>query len=103
MSTGGPSCADDRPGNSQLHHEVERSVIDLSFDRELDCTGLLCPLPVVKTKQVMDTLSAGQVLRLLATDPGSVGDVPAWTRQTGHILLSHQEHAGVHIYYLRKT
>jgi TusA-related sulfurtransferase len=73
-----------------------------TFDQELDCRGLLCPLPIVKTKQVIDTLSPGQVLKMQATDRGSVLDVQAWTRQTGHELVNSDEQDGVFTYYLRK-
>ncbi len=72
------------------------------FDLELDCKGLLCPLPIIKTKQAMDTLTTGQVLRMEATDDGSVNDMQAWTRQTGNELLNHEESGGVYTYYLRK-
>jgi len=72
------------------------------FDLELDCKGLLCPLPIIKTKQAMDTLTTGQVLRMEATDAGSVNDLQAWTRQTGNELLNHEESGGVYTYYLRK-
>jgi tRNA 2-thiouridine synthesizing protein A len=75
---------------------------DYAFDRELDCRGLLCPLPIVKTKQLMDTMSSGQVLKLLATDKGSVNDVQAWTRQTGNELMDSDENDGIFTYYLRK-
>jgi tRNA 2-thiouridine synthesizing protein A len=76
---------------------------ETSFDQELDCQGLLCPLPILKTKQVMDTMAGGQVLRMLATDPGSVSDMQAWTRQTGNELLGHQEADGIYTYYVRKS
>ena len=45
------------------------------FDSELDCQGLNCPLPILKTKKAMDGLSSGQILKMMATDPGSVNDV----------------------------
>ena len=73
-----------------------------AFDKELDCQGLLCPLPIIKTKQAMDKLAAGQVLRMLSTDAGSVNDMQAWTRQTGNEILNHEESDGVYTYYLRK-
>ena len=75
---------------------------EYTFDQELDCRGLLCPLPIVKTKQLMDTMSPGQVLKLQSTDKGSVNDVQAWTRQTGNELMSSFEKDGVFTYYLRK-
>ncbi|WP_312871612.1 sulfurtransferase TusA family protein [Amycolatopsis acididurans] len=56
-------------------------------DQVLDCTGLQCPLPVIKTAQAIKTLSTGQVLELLATDPGVDPDMRAWTGRTGNDLL----------------
>ena len=73
-----------------------------AYYQELDCQGLLCPLPIIKTKQAMDKLAVGQVLRMLSTDAGSVNDVQAWVRQTGNELLNHEESGGVYTYYLRK-
>jgi TusA-related sulfurtransferase len=75
---------------------------EFSFDQELDCRGLLCPLPIVKTKQVMDTMSPGQVLKMQSTDKGSVIDVQAWTRQTGNELINSHETDGIFTYYVRK-
>ena len=53
----------------------------------VDCTGLACPLPVVKTAQAIKTLAQGQVLELIATDPGVEPDMRAWTSRTGNDLL----------------
>jgi len=57
-------------------------------DRVLDCAGMSCPLPVLKTAQAIKDLAPGQVLELLATDPGVEPDMRAWTRRTGNELLS---------------
>ena len=56
-------------------------------DEVLDCTGMACPLPVVKTSQAIKKIEAGQVLELLATDPGVEPDMRAWTGRTGNELL----------------
>lgn len=56
-------------------------------DQVLDCTGLQCPVPVVKTAQAIKTIAVGQVLELLATDPGVEPDMRAWTGRTGNTLL----------------
>ncbi len=56
-------------------------------DQVLDCTGLQCPLPVIKTSQAIKTIDVGQVLELLATDPGVEPDMKAWTSRTGNSLL----------------
>ncbi len=64
-----------------------------TFDRELDVRGLNCPLPILRAKKALGDLSAGQDLRVLASDPGSVKDFQAFCKQTGNELLSHSEGA----------
>jgi tRNA 2-thiouridine synthesizing protein A len=71
-------------------------------DLELDCKGMNCPLPILKTKKAIDTLTSGQVLKLIATDPGSVNDVNAWSRRTGNALLSSERDGKSFIFYLQK-
>ncbi|MDP6134454.1 MAG: sulfurtransferase TusA family protein [Candidatus Marinimicrobia bacterium] len=78
-------------------------MIDIAFDQELDCKGLNCPLPILKTKKQVDTMGVGQVLKMEATDPGSVNDVNAWTRRTGNELLTHSEEGGIYIFYIKKV
>jgi tRNA 2-thiouridine synthesizing protein A len=73
------------------------------FDQELDCSGMACPMPILKTKKAVDALHLGQVLKMIATDPGSLPDVQAWTAKTGHELLSHQEDGNKFIFYIKKT
>ncbi|MGB4468228.1 MAG: sulfurtransferase TusA family protein [Azovibrio sp.] len=63
----------------------------MDFDRELDVKGLNCPLPILRTKKALAEMSSGQVLKVMATDPGSVKDFQAFARQTGNELLSHGE------------
>ena len=58
-----------------------------SFDAELDCSGLLCPLPVYKASLALGQLSPGEVLHLITTDPGALEDIPALARQRGDDLL----------------
>ncbi len=73
----------------------------MTFDRDLDVRGLNCPLPILKAKKALSDLTTGQVLRVLATDPGSVKDFQAFCRQTGNELLSHSEGAEF-TYFIRK-
>lgn len=62
----------------------------MHFDKEIDARGLNCPLPILRTKKALAELRSGQVLRILATDPGSVKDFAAFSRQTGNeLLVSH--------------
>jgi len=65
-------------------------------DLTLDCKGLSCPMPILKLAKKMKGVEAGQVLELLATDPGSKGDVPAWCGKTGNELLESAEEDGVY-------
>ena len=64
----------------------------MNFDKELDARGLNCPLPILRTKKALAELQSGQVLKVVATDPGAVKDFEAFSRQTGHALV-HQEAA----------
>jgi len=75
----------------------------MDFDKEFDASGLACPLPIVKTKKALTDMTPGQVLKVLATDPGSVCDMAAFAEQTGHALLEQGEGGGKFIFYLRKA
>jgi tRNA 2-thiouridine synthesizing protein A len=61
----------------------------MEFHKEIDARGLNCPLPILKAKKALAELESGQVLRIVATDPGSVRDFQAFAKQTGNPLLSH--------------
>jgi tRNA 2-thiouridine synthesizing protein A len=71
-------------------------------DREVDARGLDCPLPILRTKKTLNEMSSGQVVRILATDPGSVRDFQAFSRQSGNELLESGAAAGEFIFLLRK-
>ncbi len=71
-------------------------------DFELDARGLNCPLPILRTKKALNTMTSGQILRVLATDPGSVRDFQAFAKQTGHALLEMLEASGEFQFLLRK-
>lgn len=70
--------------------------------KTLDARNLSCPLPVLKTKQAMDEIAAGEVLEVLATDPGAKSDIAAWSKRTGNELLEVSEGEGVLTFYIRK-
>ena len=74
----------------------------VNFDKELDARGLSCPLPILKTKKSLNELTSGQVLKVVATDPGSVKDMEAFANQTGNPLLSAGEENKDFVFYLRK-
>ncbi len=75
----------------------------MSFDAELDAKGLNCPLPILRAKKAISALSAGQVLKIIATDPGSVKDFEAFCNQTGNELLSSAEADGAFEFMIKKT
>jgi tRNA 2-thiouridine synthesizing protein A len=72
-------------------------------DTLLDTRGLRCPLPVLRARKAMQGVAAGEVLRLLATDPGTVRDVRAFCEATGHELLDQAEQGGEYSFRIRKT
>ncbi len=72
-------------------------------DQVLDCSGMLCPVPVVKTRKAIQSLEVGQILKMIATDPGSPPDMEAWSRQTGNELLRSMQDGGKFIFYIRRT
>ena len=74
----------------------------MNFDKELDASGLACPLPIVKTKKCLTGLATGQVLKVVATDAGSVADMQAFAEQTGNELLSSTNEGSKYVFFLRK-
>lgn len=74
----------------------------IAFDAELDATGLKCPMPVLRAKRALRSLSNGQVLRLLADDPASKNDVPAFCHTIGAELLETSFSEGAYEFLIRK-
>ena len=74
----------------------------MQFDRELDVQGLKCPLPILRTKKSLSEMETGQVLRVLATDPGAAKEFQAFARQTGNQLLSASETDQVFEFFFRR-
>jgi len=75
----------------------------LQPDRVLDCSGLLCPLPVIRTSKAIKEIAIGQVLKVIATDPGAPADMEAWARQTGNELLDAHEENGKFVFFFRRV
>lgn len=73
-----------------------------AVDKSIDCQGLSCPMPIVRTKKAIETMQSGEVLEVLATDPGSVADVKSWTARGGHELLATETEGSVFKHYIRK-
>ena len=74
----------------------------MNFDKELDARGLNCPLPILRTKKSLNDMVSGQILRVLATDPGSVKDFQAFSKQTGNELLSAETVSNEFVFLIKK-
>ena len=74
----------------------------MNFDKELDARGLNCPLPILRTKKSLSDMQSGHVLKVLATDPGSVKDFQAFSKQTGNELLSSDSVNNEFIFFMKK-
>ena len=74
----------------------------IPFDREVDARGLNCPLPILRAKKALTDLESGQVLRVVATDPGSQRDFQAFARQTGNELMASEANDKEWVFYLKR-
>ena len=73
----------------------------MQVDKELDARGLNCPLPILRAKKALAEMQSGQVLKIVATDPGSVKDFAAFAKQTGHALLEQSEAEKVYTFLMK--
>ncbi|MEE9371881.1 MAG: sulfurtransferase TusA family protein [Saprospiraceae bacterium] len=77
---------------------------EINVDKKLDCSGMLCPMPVVKTKKALKDMEIGHVLEMISTDAGAMPDMYAWAKQTGHELLDAKEDEGkIFTFLVKKT
>ena len=74
----------------------------IEFHRELDARGLNCPLPILKTKKALADMASGEVLRVTATDTGSVRDFQAFAKQTGNDLLSQSQENQEFVFFMKR-
>ena len=74
----------------------------MNFDKELDARGLNCPLPILRAKKALNDMQSGQVLKIVATDPGAVKDFQAFSKQTGNELLSQAEENREFTFYMKR-
>lgn len=75
---------------------------DMNFDKELDTRGLNCPLPILRTKKSLTDMQSGQLLKVRATDPGSVKDFQAFAKQTGNELVSSETIDTEFVFFMKK-
>jgi tRNA 2-thiouridine synthesizing protein A len=76
--------------------------MSLQIAQRVDAKGLNCPMPIVKTAQAIKGLASGELIEVLATDPGSVKDFAAWSRTTGNVLIEQTVDGGVYRFVLRR-
>ena len=75
----------------------------IDYNKELDCTGLSCPLPVLKTKKMVDSMNYGEILKMNSTDPGSKNDITSWIENSGNELLSMDQDGEKLIFFIKKA
>lgn len=74
----------------------------MEFQKDLDARGLNCPLPILKAKKALAEMASGEILRVIATDPGSVRDFQAFARQTGNDLVGHNENNREFTFFMKR-
>lgn len=79
------------------------TTMTIHADKSIDCKGLSCPMPIVRTKKAIDEVTPGQVLEVLATDPGSVADMKSWAERTGHQFIGMVSEGDTYKHYIRKS
>ncbi|MBS4207266.1 sulfurtransferase TusA family protein [Bacillus sp. FJAT-50079] len=75
----------------------------MTVNKILNAKGLMCPMPIIKTKMAMNELASGQVLEIHTTDKGAKSDFPAWAKSGGHDLLKHEEENDVLKFWIKKS
>ncbi|MDA3970005.1 MAG: sulfurtransferase TusA family protein [Desulfobulbaceae bacterium] len=78
------------------------NVETITPDKTLDTKGLSCPMPLLKTKKAMESISSGQILEIMGTDPGSKNDLPTWCERSGHAFLGDKEDSGFIRFFIQK-
>ncbi len=92
-------AAPSRPGPA-THPVVAQPIVP---DKSIDCIGLFCPMPIVKTREALRPMAVGQVLEMRSDDPGSDPDMKSWAQRTGNELLEITKNGAVHRFLIRKT
>lgn len=72
------------------------------FDAELDCVGLFCPVPIARTKEEIEKIEVGQVLKVEADDPAAEEDITRWAKRTGHQIIQLTKEGGILTFYIRR-
>jgi rhodanese-related sulfurtransferase/TusA-related sulfurtransferase len=98
-----PFGEDDECFAEHITQAKEGSKMSIKADKVVNCQGLSCPMPIIRTKKAIEELEPGQVLEVQATDRGSLADLKSWTKSTGHHYLGTKGEGNVLIHYVRKA
>lgn len=82
---------------------MERGSKLLNLDKEIDCIGLFCPMPIVKIREAIKQIAPGQLIGMVADDPASEADMKSWCRRSGHELLESSKDGGLYRFVVRRT
>jgi TusA-related sulfurtransferase len=74
----------------------------MDYNAEIDCIGLYCPMPIAKTKEAMDGLNIGEILKVEADDPAAEEDIKAWAKRTGHKIIKFEKEDTIITFYIKK-
>lgn len=76
---------------------------EIKVNKQVDTSGKCCPMPIVDTNVAMKKLNSGEVMQIIATDPGTLTDIPSWCERSGHRLLESSNSDGVIQFYVQKA
>ena len=79
-----------------------RIIAEISADAELDCVGFYCPMPIAMSKDELEKLESGQILKIEADDPAAEEDIKRWAKRTGHEVLKFEKHNTLLTFYIKK-
>ncbi len=85
-----------------MSQEKEQSKVEINYNLEFDARGLKCPMPVIKVRKILQSLKPGEIILVLADDPGAKRDFPAFCAQTGDEIIKSEEENGVLKFYIKK-
>lgn len=76
---------------------------EIKANKQVDTSGKCCPMPIVETNVAMKKMASGEILEIIATDPGTLTDIPSWCERGGHTLLESSKNDGVIQFYVKKA
>jgi tRNA 2-thiouridine synthesizing protein A len=85
-----------------MDQEKEKMKVEINYNLEFDARGLKCPMPVIKVRKILQSLKPGEIILVLADDPGAKRDFPAFCAQTGDEIIKSEEENGVLKFYIKK-